>query len=51
VILPLANTSLETVARSTDPEFMALFAQHPARAQLEGGLCSGEMRHRVFDTP
>jgi antitoxin (DNA-binding transcriptional repressor) of toxin-antitoxin stability system len=51
VILPLANTDMETLALSTNPEFIALIERSRSRAQQEGGLSPAEMRRRVLDTP
>jgi hypothetical protein len=51
VILPLANTDLETVALGTNPDFIALIERSRARAQQEGGLSPAEMRRRVLDVP
>ena len=51
VILPLANTDLETVALGTNPDFIALIERSRDRARQEGGLSSAEMRRRVLDNP
>jgi hypothetical protein len=51
MILPLANTDLETVALGTNPDFIALIARSRARADQEGGLSPEEMRRRVLDLP
>jgi PHD/YefM family antitoxin component YafN of YafNO toxin-antitoxin module len=48
VILYLVNTDLETVALSTDPEFIALIERSRARTQAEDGLSTAEMRRRVL---
>ena len=40
----LENTDLETVALSTDPEFLELIQKSRARHAREGGLSSAEMR-------
>ena len=48
VILTLANADLETVALSTNPEFIALIERSRARATREGGLSAAEMRRRVL---
>lgn len=40
----LENTDLETVALSTDPEFLELIQNSRARHAREGGLSSAEMR-------
>jgi antitoxin (DNA-binding transcriptional repressor) of toxin-antitoxin stability system len=51
VILPLTNTDMETVALSTNPDFIALIERSRARARAEGGISSDEMRRRVLDQP
>ena len=48
VILTLVNTDLETVALSTNPEFIALIERSRACAKLEGGVSAAEMRRRVL---
>lgn len=48
VILTLTNTDLETVAMSTNPEFIALIERSRASANAEGGLSPAEMRQRVL---
>jgi hypothetical protein len=48
VILTLANSDPETVALSTNPEFIALIERSRARAKLKGGLSAAEMRRRVL---
>ncbi len=48
VMLTLANTDLETVALSTNPEFIALIERSRARANVEGELSAAEMRRRVL---
>ncbi len=49
VILPLDNTDLETVALSSNPEFIALIERSRSRTRQEGGVSSDEMRRRVLD--
>jgi hypothetical protein len=49
VILPLDNTDLETVALSTNPEFIALIERSRLRCRQEGGLSADEMRRRVLE--
>ena len=51
VLLPLTNTDMETVALSTNPDFIALIERSRARAREEGGLSPEEMRRRVLDLP
>jgi hypothetical protein len=48
IILSLVNADLETVALSTNPEFIALIERSRARTQAEGGLSAAEMRRRVL---
>jgi prevent-host-death family protein len=48
VILTLPNTDLETVALSTNREFMAVIERSRARAKTEGELSAAEMRRRVL---
>ena len=43
----LEHTDLETVALSTDPEFLTLIQSSRARHALEGGLSSDEMRRNL----
>jgi len=51
VILPLVNIDMETLALSTNPQFIALIERSRSRAQEEGGLSPAEMRRRILDTP
>jgi hypothetical protein len=43
----LEDTDLETVALSTDPEFLEIIQSSRARHAQEGGLSSAEMRRRL----
>lgn len=43
----LENTDLETVALSTDPEFLELIQNSRTRHAQHGGLSSAEMRRRL----
>jgi prevent-host-death family protein len=43
----LENTDLETVALSTDPEFLEMIQSSRARQTQQGGLSSAEMRRRL----
>jgi antitoxin (DNA-binding transcriptional repressor) of toxin-antitoxin stability system len=43
----LENTDLETVALSTDPEFLELIRTSRARQAEEGGLSAAEIRRRL----
>ncbi|HWE40423.1 MAG TPA: type II toxin-antitoxin system prevent-host-death family antitoxin [Isosphaeraceae bacterium] len=47
VLLPLSNSDLETIALSTNPEFIALIERSRARTRAEGGISATEMRKRV----
>ena len=51
VILALDNADLETVALSTDPDFLALISRSRSRIDAEGGLSAVEMRRRVLPGP
>lgn len=45
-LVPIENADMETVALSTNPEFLALIERSRARARAEGGIASEEMRRR-----
>jgi prevent-host-death family protein len=45
-LVPLENADLETVALSTNPQFIALIERSRARVRAEGGISSEEMRRR-----
>jgi antitoxin (DNA-binding transcriptional repressor) of toxin-antitoxin stability system len=47
----LENTDLETVALSTDPEFLDLIRASRARQADEGGLSAAEVRRRLQGDP
>jgi antitoxin (DNA-binding transcriptional repressor) of toxin-antitoxin stability system len=49
VILALTGTDLETVALSTNPDFIALIERSRARAAAEGGVSLAAIRRRVLD--
>jgi prevent-host-death family protein len=51
VILPLADTDLETIALSTNPAFIALIEQSRAQTQAQPGLSAAQMRRRLLDAP
>jgi antitoxin (DNA-binding transcriptional repressor) of toxin-antitoxin stability system len=51
VMLPLNDVDLESIAMSTNPEFIALIERSRARARAEGELSADEMRRRVLDMP
>jgi prevent-host-death family protein len=46
----LENTDLETVALSTDPEFLELIQSSRAVHAQQGGLSSAEMRRRLDES-
>lgn len=51
VILSLANTDLETVSLSMNPEFIALIERSRTRAATQGGISPEEMKRRVLEMP
>ena len=51
VMLPLDDVDLESIAMSTNPEFIALIERSRARAREEGEVSADEMRRRVLDRP
>ena len=46
VLVPLENTDMETVALSSNRQFLDLIERSRARVQAEGGISSEEMRRR-----
>lgn len=46
-LVVLENTDLETVALSSDPEFLELIRRSRERHEREGGLSSAEIRERL----
>ncbi len=46
VLLPIENADLETVALSTNRQFIELIERSRARVRAEGGISSEEMRRR-----
>lgn len=48
-LILLENTDLETVALSTDPEFLEIIQRSRTRHAQERGLSSAEMRRRLND--
>ena len=48
VILSLSNTDIETIALSTNSDFIALIERSRVRAQTDGGISAEEMRRRVL---
>ena len=49
VMLPIDDVDLESIALSTNPEFMALIERSRSRARQEGEISAEEMRRRVLD--
>jgi antitoxin (DNA-binding transcriptional repressor) of toxin-antitoxin stability system len=45
-LVPIQNADMETVALSTNREFLELIERSRARVRAEGGISSAEMRHR-----
>jgi prevent-host-death family protein len=45
-LVPIENTDLETVALSTNPEFLDLIERSRARVRAEGGIPREEMCRR-----
>lgn len=45
-LVPIENADLETVALSTNRQFLDLIERSRARARVEGGISSEEMRRR-----
>ena len=45
-LVPIENADMETVALSTNREFLDLIERSRARARAEGGISSEEMRRR-----
>jgi antitoxin (DNA-binding transcriptional repressor) of toxin-antitoxin stability system len=50
-LVMLDDTDLESVALSTDPEFLELIQRSRARHAQEGGLSSAEVRRRLESEP
>ena len=46
VLVPIENADLETVALSTNRQFLDLIERSRARVRAEGGISSEEMRRR-----
>jgi len=47
VLVPIENADLETVALSTNPQFIELIERSHAQVRAEGGISSEEMRRRI----
>jgi antitoxin (DNA-binding transcriptional repressor) of toxin-antitoxin stability system len=45
-LVPIENADLETVALSTNPQFIELIERSRRRVQAEGGISSEEMRRQ-----
>lgn len=48
-LVPIENADMETVALSTNPQFMELIERSRARVQAEGGISREEMRRRFAE--
>jgi len=48
-LVPIENADMETVALSTNSQFMELIERSRARVQAEGGISSEEMRKRFAE--
>jgi antitoxin (DNA-binding transcriptional repressor) of toxin-antitoxin stability system len=46
VLVPIENADLETVALSTNRQFIELIRRSRSRVRAEGGISSAEMRRR-----
>ena len=46
-LVPIQNADMETVALSTNREFLDLIERSRARVRVEGGISSAEMRRRL----
>ena len=46
-LVPIENADMETVALSTNREFLDLIERSRVRARAEGGISSQEMRRRL----
>jgi antitoxin (DNA-binding transcriptional repressor) of toxin-antitoxin stability system len=49
VLVPIENADLETVALSTNRQFMKLIERSRARVRAKGGISSAEMRRRFTE--
>jgi prevent-host-death family protein len=47
VLVPVEGVDLESLALSTDPDFLALIECSRLRQQAEGGISSAEVRRRL----
>lgn len=46
-IVPIPNTDLETIALSSNPEFLALIARSREQQRTEGGITADVLRQRL----
>ena len=46
-LVAIENADVETVALSTNPQFIALIERSRSRQKAEGGISSAEMRRRL----
>jgi prevent-host-death family protein len=46
-LMPIENADRETVALSTNPQFLALIERSRRRHETEGGISTEEMRRRL----
>jgi prevent-host-death family protein len=46
-LMPIENADRETVALSTNPQFLALIERSRRRHETEGGVSTAEMRRRL----
>jgi antitoxin (DNA-binding transcriptional repressor) of toxin-antitoxin stability system len=46
-VVPLPNTDLETIALSSNPDFLALIARSREQRHTEGGLSADTLRQRL----
>jgi len=49
-LVPIENADIETVALSTNAEFVALIERSRVRQSREGGVTADEMRRRITAT-
>jgi prevent-host-death family protein len=47
VLMPIENADLETIALSTNRQFLDLIERSRSRVKVEGGISSPEMRRRL----
>ena len=49
VVVAVENADLETIALSTNPQFLALIGRSRARHKAEGGISSKEIRKLIAE--